>query len=188
MPHRKNSKKTKEVGAAKSEADSVEDSKQFEENLPKGFLIFHTPHIGDHPSLLSSASSETNFRGFFNLICLVVVCQNIRLILTNFLKYGFLVTFFPNSVSAVWQDVPAIGGFILVYAFPFASVFVERHGHKLSERTLRAVEFVFAVLPILTVHFVIHFFVTSKGLCVLMKGLCVSLHIYLTCAFFTHLL
>jgi diacylglycerol O-acyltransferase-1 len=48
-------------------------------------------HLSVHPSLLSSESSSQDFRGLLNLGAIILIAMNTRLVVENFLKYGFLI-------------------------------------------------------------------------------------------------
>lgn len=47
-------------------------------------------HKGFSPSILSHRNTSMNLRGLLNLVFLVVVAQNARLVIENFMKYGEL--------------------------------------------------------------------------------------------------
>ena len=49
--------------------------------------------IPERPSLLSSASGYENYRGFLNLLYVILAIGGFRLVLENILKYGLLVEF-----------------------------------------------------------------------------------------------
>lgn len=49
--------------------------------------------IAERPSLLSAASGYENYRGFLNLLYVILAMGSFRLVLENILKYGLLVEF-----------------------------------------------------------------------------------------------
>ena len=49
--------------------------------------------IPERPSLLSSSSGYENYRGFLNLLYVILAIGSFRLVLENILKYGLLVEF-----------------------------------------------------------------------------------------------
>jgi hypothetical protein len=51
------------------------------------------PSIAEKPSLLSSTSGYENYRGFLNLLYVILGLGSCRLVLENILKYGLLVEF-----------------------------------------------------------------------------------------------
>lgn len=52
-----------------------------------------TKSIAERPSLLSSSSGYENYRGFLNLLYVILALGGFRLVLENILKYGLLVEF-----------------------------------------------------------------------------------------------
>jgi diacylglycerol O-acyltransferase-1 len=54
--------------------------------------LSYTPSKEIRTSLLSGESPEQNYRGLFNLAVLLLVVNNIRIIIDNFFKYGWLVS------------------------------------------------------------------------------------------------
>ncbi|KAI9202546.1 MBOAT, membrane-bound O-acyltransferase family-domain-containing protein [Polychytrium aggregatum] len=79
------------------------------------FLI----HTVIRSSPLSSESPEQNYRGFYNLTVLCLFVLNVRLVIENYQKYGFLLQF--PTIGAHSNDL-----FFCLLAFPFmaGSVFV----------------------------------------------------------------
>ena len=49
--------------------------------------------IPQRPSLLSASSGYENYRGFLNLLYVILAIGSFRLVLENILKYGLLVEF-----------------------------------------------------------------------------------------------
>ena len=49
--------------------------------------------ISDRPSLLSASSGYQNYRGFLNLLYVILAIGSFRLVIENILKYGLLVEF-----------------------------------------------------------------------------------------------
>jgi hypothetical protein len=49
--------------------------------------------IPERPSLLSASSGYENYRGFLNLLYVILAIGSFRLVLENILKYGLLVEF-----------------------------------------------------------------------------------------------
>ncbi|UJR36309.1 hypothetical protein I4U23_029036 [Adineta vaga] len=77
--------------------------------------------MADRPSLLSSSSGYENYRGFLNLLYVILGIGSFRLVLENILKYGLLVEF--NWPLRFLQDptnwpsvllIPLINIFILI--------------------------------------------------------------------------
>lgn len=49
--------------------------------------------IPERPSLLSASSGYENYRGFLNLLYVILGIGSFRLVIENILKYGLLVEF-----------------------------------------------------------------------------------------------
>ncbi|KAG9306982.1 hypothetical protein G9A89_000896 [Geosiphon pyriformis] len=49
-------------------------------------------HLKNVPSVLSKEAPPESYRGFLNLAMLILAVSNIRLIIENYLKYGFLIS------------------------------------------------------------------------------------------------
>ena len=56
-------------------------------------LTMTVKSIAERPSLLSAASGYENYRGFLNLLYVILAIGSFRLVLENILKYGLLVEF-----------------------------------------------------------------------------------------------
>eukprot|EP00820_Chromera_velia_P030842 Cvel_13423.t1-p1 / transcript=Cvel_13423.t1 / gene=Cvel_13423 / organism=Chromera_velia_CCMP2878 / gene_product=hypothetical protein / transcript_product=hypothetical protein / location=Cvel_scaffold915:60341-61995(+) / protein_length=126 / sequence_SO=supercontig / SO=protein_coding / is_pseudo=false len=81
----------------------------------KGRPSFNVTHTMVVPSLLSSSSKGTNFRGFFNLTVMVLVVTNLRLVIENFARYGLLVRIFPSDIRDVIHNWPLLWCFIKLH-------------------------------------------------------------------------
>jgi hypothetical protein len=46
------------------------------------------PSIKERPSLLSNESEQANYRGFMNLLGIILLVTNARLVMENLLHYG----------------------------------------------------------------------------------------------------
>lgn len=63
-------------------------------------------HKSVQPSLLShtSPTSTQNFRGFMNLFGIILVIMNARLVVENFVKYGWLLKVNVESFLTTWDE------------------------------------------------------------------------------------
>ncbi|KAI8926286.1 MBOAT, membrane-bound O-acyltransferase family-domain-containing protein, partial [Entophlyctis helioformis] len=88
-------------------------------------------HTSVRASPLSKDSPEQNYRGFFNLSMLLLGVSNLRLIIENFMKYGWLLNF-PKAglklndikwslVSMAFQLVPILVAFLIEKWAAYAS-------------------------------------------------------------------
>eukprot|EP01116_Phalansterium_solitarium_P013494 TRINITY_DN30870_c0_g1_i1.p1 TRINITY_DN30870_c0_g1~~TRINITY_DN30870_c0_g1_i1.p1 ORF type:complete len:470 (-),score=47.22 TRINITY_DN30870_c0_g1_i1:85-1494(-) len=85
------------------------------------------------PSLLSSENSSDTFRGFLNLMIILLVVTNFRLVVVNLMKYGIIFDF---SILAIkeWHRWPsAVAGLCLV-PFILLSLFIERYAARKGVR------------------------------------------------------
>lgn len=61
--------------------------------MSDAFTAVYLSFIAERPSLLSSASGYENYRGFLNLLYVIVAIGSFRLVLENILRYGLLIEF-----------------------------------------------------------------------------------------------
>ena len=54
-------------------------------------VVTYVPHSNPSVSRLATEATEQNYRGFVNLAVIIIVVMNVRLILENLNKYGFLL-------------------------------------------------------------------------------------------------
>lgn len=95
-------------------------------------VLVHNPHRSPEvQSVLSQMKSDTSFRGFFNLLVVVLIAMNLRLVIENFFKYGFLLgePFRKVGVAEHFRFWLAIG---LILTFPASACWIERHAAKLK--------------------------------------------------------
>ncbi|CAG8598328.1 12828_t:CDS:2 [Ambispora gerdemannii] len=62
----------------------------------------HAIHVRNAPSVLSKEAPPESYRGFLNLAMLILAANNLRLIIENFLKYGFLLST-PGTIAAPYD-------------------------------------------------------------------------------------
>jgi diacylglycerol O-acyltransferase-1 len=88
-------------------------------------------HVAAHPSLLSKDSpSPPDFRGFLNLVLIVAVMSNLRLLLANLLEYGVLI-------GSARQQLPETQASLAGFA-AFAAAMAAHVGVALAAEKLRA--------------------------------------------------
>ncbi|KAI9190257.1 hypothetical protein H9P43_001690 [Blastocladiella emersonii ATCC 22665] len=104
--------------------------------LPAHRKLAHSP--------LSSEAPEQSYRGLVNVAALVLVVSNLRLILSNLLKYGLLIGI-PTGASMPTGDVAVAIGLLAFHAANiFISYAIEREGAEqgvvffFSEKTWRS--------------------------------------------------
>ncbi|KAH6562940.1 hypothetical protein BASA83_003463 [Batrachochytrium salamandrivorans] len=114
----------------------------------------HTFHI--HTSIrsspLSKESPEQNFRGFFNLSMLLLGVSNLRLIVENFQKYGWLLNWPRGDLNL--QDIQMVA---ISMSFQAASLMIAFFGEKCAtfvQETPSALWFI-AVIHVLNISFAI---------------------------------
>jgi len=73
---------------------------------PNKYRAFKPMHKSAVPSLLSSESPKQNYRGFVNLFLIVFIVLNVRLIIANVLKYGFIA--FQWDVGDLVSSTPCL--------------------------------------------------------------------------------
>lgn len=77
-----------------------------------GSTAFHCQRAGENmhwreqPSPLSMGAEKQDYRGFLNLLVIVVVVMNARLVIENMMKYGLLISFSGPSVLP-WETSKA---------------------------------------------------------------------------------
>jgi hypothetical protein len=91
MVKESNIKDTKGTGNVVHEKENVKELCLPPHNL-RGRPAFSIYHVAPRISLFSHLNCDINLRGFLNLICIVLVAQNARLVIENLLKYGMWVT------------------------------------------------------------------------------------------------
>ena len=75
----------------------------------RGRPLYTVCHKIPRQSLFSRSNSGINLKGFLNLICIVVIAQNARLVIENLLKYGVrtrLLT--PSSIDDLINNWPVL--------------------------------------------------------------------------------
>jgi len=97
-------------------------------------------HRQSNPSYLSSDDTTDekpqNFRGFFNLLLIILVVSNFRLLLDAVSKHGFILINISSSLKdgvSSWSDsksllidLPFLSGLLIVQAFVIGSYNIER--------------------------------------------------------------
>ena len=63
----------------------------YKRNSPASVIVYNPHRVADYESVLSHKRVGTSFRGLFNLFVVVLVAMNVRLVIENFVKYGFLL-------------------------------------------------------------------------------------------------
>jgi len=76
------------------------------------------------PSLLSSEAANQNYRGFLNLLVITFIVSNVRLIINNILKYGWLA--FRSWDPAMFWSLPCLVCFTSLVCPIFATYGIER--------------------------------------------------------------
>ncbi len=84
-------------------------------------------HTRSKPSLLSSESpTPPNLRGFFNLICVVALATNFRLIVENFLKYGLIFSSVDVGSFLKANDIGCVVCFFQLWGHVLTAWLIER--------------------------------------------------------------
>lgn len=102
--------------------------KETKEPTTKNLPHYRPTHLSEHTSLLSRdkpADAPLSFEGFRNLAMIVLVFANLRLMVENYLKYGFIRSVYQLGFSK--SDLKVAG--LLTAAIPchlFFSLLVER--------------------------------------------------------------
>jgi diacylglycerol O-acyltransferase 1 len=84
-------------------------------------------HTISRPSLLSSEHpTPPNLRGFFNLLGVIALASNFRLIVENFLKYGLLFSSVNLSGFVKTNDLDCVGCFFFLWLSAFTAFWIEK--------------------------------------------------------------
>jgi len=74
--------------------------------------------IIERPSLLSASSGYENYRGFLNLLYVILGIGSCRLVLENILQYGLLIEFdWPIRFVKDPTNWPSVSGFRFFFCF-----------------------------------------------------------------------
>ncbi|KAJ3282674.1 hypothetical protein HK104_010780 [Borealophlyctis nickersoniae] len=95
----------------------------------KSFSHTYLVHTAIRASPLSKESPEQNYRGFFNLAMLLLAVSNLRLIIENYVKYGFLLSLPFSGVPTselTWNISWAVVSFMFQGAAIYASYRIEK--------------------------------------------------------------
>mmetsp|Transcript_26026 Transcript_26026/g.50479 ORF Transcript_26026/g.50479 Transcript_26026/m.50479 type:complete len:496 (+) Transcript_26026:1-1488(+) len=90
-------------------------------------------HRQSNPSYLSEGAHKQNYRGLFNLLVIILVVSNFRLILDAVSKHGFILNKI-GTLSDFWEaewsekmvDFPFLSGLLIVQAFVVGSYAIEK--------------------------------------------------------------
>ena len=99
--------------------------------------IYYPPSKPMHrqaaPSYLSDGSHPANYRGMFNLLIIILVVSNFRLLLDTVSKHGFILDlrfslqgFTEGFSEAPLDNFPFISGLLVVQAFVVFAYFIEK--------------------------------------------------------------
>ncbi|CAG8712953.1 1441_t:CDS:2, partial [Ambispora leptoticha] len=80
----------------------AKDSKNHNDKPNLGYKHAYAIHVKSAPSALSKEAPPESYRGFMNLAMLILAASNFRLIIENFLKYGFLIST-PGTIAAPYD-------------------------------------------------------------------------------------
>ena len=86
-------------------------------------------HRQASPSYLSSSTDSQNFRGLFNLLMIILVVSNFRLLLDTVAKHGFILdklATLKHYKEAPLADFPFISGLLIVQAFIVGAYLIEK--------------------------------------------------------------
>eukprot|EP01071_Lankesteria_metandrocarpae_P006847 Lankesteria_metandrocarpae@DN4503_c0_g1_i1.p1 len=110
-------------------ADENDNSAGTKREDQRGRPCHDTVHRKNQPSLLSHTTTEVNLRGLLNLLVIVFITQNARLVLENLLKYGLLVQFIPTvqSFHSLVGQWPLLVAFTAMNGVVIGSWATERH-------------------------------------------------------------
>ena len=107
----------------------------YEKNSP-GCVIIYNPHrTPDYESVLSHKRVGTSFRGLFNLFVVVLIAMNVRLVIENFVKYGFLLGAPFRAAAAMGWAAPVEFALSLIFMalFPTTACLIQRNAECLGE-------------------------------------------------------
>lgn len=82
-------------------------------------------HVASSVSPFSKESNQQNYRGFLNLTILLLIVNNIRLIVENYMKYGFLISL-PGKFVTIEDLISSIIIVALILVNVLASYLLER--------------------------------------------------------------
>jgi diacylglycerol O-acyltransferase-1 len=88
----------------------------------------HMPHVQfeQRPSMLSSEHPDNSYRGFVNVIIILLIMANIRIVIQNLLKYGVLVQ--PSNILYL-AKVPNVVLTVSIWLYIFLAYAIEMlHG------------------------------------------------------------
>eukprot|EP00808_Paulinella_micropora_P004482 g44377.t1 len=109
------------VQAEASEGTSARGAAKFAQ-LPAAYDV----HVKARPSLLSSTAKDVDFRGFYNLAGIFMVVLNLRLVVENILKYGWLVGKVDVLIGEPWRTWPClISSVVIPMMHPFIAYLIE---------------------------------------------------------------
>jgi diacylglycerol O-acyltransferase-1 len=92
--------------------------------------------IPERPSLLSASSGYENYRGFLNLLYVILGIGSFRLVLENILKYGLLVEFdWPLRFVQDPTNWPSVFLIVLINFFILFQYWLEIKLSKISRKT-----------------------------------------------------
>ena len=95
---------------------------------PNKYRAFKPMHKTAIPSLLSSESPKQNYRGFVNLVLIVFIVLNVRLVIANILKYGWLA--FQWDLQYLLSSTPCL---VCLGSFPIP-ILMSYYTEKLAAR------------------------------------------------------
>eukprot|EP00916_Digyalum_oweni_P018642 GHVL01031192.1.p1 GENE.GHVL01031192.1~~GHVL01031192.1.p1 ORF type:complete len:462 (-),score=60.50 GHVL01031192.1:80-1465(-) len=119
------------LGGSGGGKTSPQGSKHFTLLSPR-----YTPHKHSQMSLLSAKAKNTDFRGFFNLACLLVLTTNLGMVVENFIKYGILVRNFWDIFGEGWATSVVIA-LTEMSIIPLLSFVIERYADFLPNILIR---------------------------------------------------
>eukprot|EP00928_Gymnodinium_smaydae_P042131 TRINITY_DN28414_c0_g1_i1.p1 TRINITY_DN28414_c0_g1~~TRINITY_DN28414_c0_g1_i1.p1 ORF type:complete len:502 (+),score=53.61 TRINITY_DN28414_c0_g1_i1:67-1572(+) len=113
-------------GQAPESPTAATKKRQAKDPRHRGRPCAHVIHTDFQESLLSpSAGPEVNYRGLLNLLGLVLVAANLRLVVENIMRYGVLVEL-PHSCFDLYRNWPVLMSFLQMLSLVVLGWTVER--------------------------------------------------------------
>ncbi|KAF4735295.1 Diacylglycerol O-acyltransferase 1 [Perkinsus olseni] len=119
-------KKESKAAPSKSE-DEVKHEKELR-RLRRSHPLGRVVNRKCSAPLLGMSAKGTNYRGIVNLMCLLLVALNLRLVLENLIKYGILLRPWEYlSINNLRHHLPLVYTLVLVLCCPALSYVIERY-------------------------------------------------------------
>eukprot|EP00922_Rhytidocystis_sp_ex-Travisia-forbesii_P071233 GHVS01106324.1.p1 GENE.GHVS01106324.1~~GHVS01106324.1.p1 ORF type:complete len:496 (+),score=46.00 GHVS01106324.1:1-1488(+) len=92
----------------------------------RGRPLHDVQHCLSRPSLLSHRMAQQNLKGFYNLVIIVLLATNARLVVENIMKYGVMIQI-PRGPHDIVKNWPLLACFITMHLFILGAWIIERY-------------------------------------------------------------